>query len=81
MNKQQKRDKNNVQILIDEQVKMNSTNHPALNVRVFIAPLVEHCCANAVTSDGSNPVESLAFFNENDNNNNNKFPGFSYENA
>ena len=51
MNKQQKRDKNNIQILI-EQVKMNSTNHPALNVRVFIAPLVEHCCANAVASDG-----------------------------
>lgn len=52
MNKQQKRDKNNVQILIDEQVKMNSTNHPALNVRVFIAPLGKHCCANAVASDG-----------------------------
>ena len=51
MNKQQKRDKNNIQILI-EQVKMNSTNHPALNVRVFIATLVEHCCANAVASDG-----------------------------
>ena len=27
-------------------------NHPALNVRVFIAPLVKHCCANAVASDG-----------------------------
>ena len=51
MNKQQKRDRNNIQILI-EQVKMNSTNHPTLNVRVFIAPLGKHCCANAVASDG-----------------------------
>ena len=74
MNKQQKRDKNNVQILI-EQVKMNSTNHPALNVRVFIAPLVEHCCANAVASDGFK-YHWIPYYN-----NNNKFPGFSYEDA
>ena len=31
---------------------MNSTNHPALNVRVFIAPVSKHCCPNAVASDG-----------------------------
>ena len=80
MNKQQQRDKNNVQILVDEQVKMNSTNHPALNVRVFIAPLVKHFCANAVASDGFKSHWIPFFFYENDNNNN-KFPWFSYEDA
>ena len=37
-------------------VKINSTNWPAPNVLVFIAPLVEHCRANAEVM-GSNPAE------------------------
>ena len=37
---------------------MNLTYCPAPNIRVFIAQLVEHCCANAEAM-GSNPVEAL----------------------
>ena len=37
-------------------VKINSTNWPAPNVRVFIDQLVEHCSATAEAM-GSNPVE------------------------
>ena len=40
------------------QVKMNSTNWPALNVWVFIAQLVEQCSANAEAMS-SNPIEFL----------------------
>ena len=42
-------------------VKMNSINWPALNIRVFIAQLVERCSANAEAM-GSNPVEAPKFF-------------------
>ena len=40
---------------------MNSTNWPALNVRVFIAQLVEHCSASAEAM-GSNPIEAPKTF-------------------
>ena len=56
-------------------------NHPALNVRVFIVPLVKHCCANAVASDGFKSHWIPYFFSHENDNNNNKFPGFSYEDA
>ena len=37
---------------------MNSINWPAPSIWVFIAPLVEHCSANAEAM-GLNPVEAL----------------------
>ena len=42
-------------------VKMSSTNWAALNVRVIIANLIEHCRANAETM-GSNPAEDPKYF-------------------
>ena len=47
-------------VLFHSLVKMNSTNWPACNVRVFIDQLVEHCSANAGVM-GSNPVEVPTF--------------------
>ena len=45
-------------------VKINSTNWPAPNVKVFIAQLVEHCSANAEAM-GLNPVEAPKCFRVN----------------
>ena len=43
-------------------VKMNSTNWPTPNLRVFIAQMVEHCSANTEAM-GVNPVEvNLQFY-------------------